>query len=61
MVGNYREVTQLVGPRLMSSSIVSYLSMGLEWNQVHYYCDHLLIYCTSSVQQMAMIVEQLVK
>jgi hypothetical protein len=25
-----------------------YLSMGLKWNQVHYYCDHLLAYCTSS-------------
>jgi hypothetical protein len=22
-------------------------SVGWEWNQVHYYCGHLLVYCTS--------------
>jgi hypothetical protein len=23
-----------------------YLSVGLEWDQIHYYCSHLLTYCT---------------
>jgi hypothetical protein len=25
-----------------------YFSVGLEWDRVHYYCGHLLAYCTST-------------
>jgi hypothetical protein len=43
------------------SSSSSSSSMGLEWNQLHYYCGHLLAYCTSPQWHMAMTVEQLVE
>jgi hypothetical protein len=31
--------------RLMLFLIIYYLSVRLEWKQVHYYCGHLLTYC----------------
>jgi hypothetical protein len=37
------------------------VSIGLEWNQVHYHCGHLLACCTSPGWFMVMIVEQLVE
>jgi hypothetical protein len=43
------------------SGIIFYLSMELEWNQVHYCCRHLLAYCISPRWEMAIIVEQLVE
>jgi hypothetical protein len=41
----------------ISIFIYYYLSAGLEWNQAHYYCGHLLACCTSSEWLMVIIVE----
>jgi hypothetical protein len=37
------------------------LSAGLEWKRVHYYCGHLLAYCSSPGWYMVMTVENLVE
>jgi hypothetical protein len=42
------------------TNLLFHLSIGLDWNQVHYYCGHLLAYCTSPGSQTVMTMEQLV-
>jgi hypothetical protein len=44
-MGHYRLISTKSSVHFLSYSFL-YLSIGLKWNQVHYYCGHLLTHCS---------------